>query len=407
MTFSQPDRRTFLRTALGVGAAYLVGCNNKTVESPPVAVGFDGSGMLPGTNLKEPLAGGQFLSPVPFFGEGMAPIGKKRKQGHDARLCLDLASLIEPETRVTPNDKFYIRTEDPDLLERKGPWKIGIGEFVAEEKVLKLDDLLPHVTSQGTTLLECAGNALDLSFGLLSVAHWSGVPIEKVFDIAKPTDKAKRVLFTGFDERTTKSTHSMPGASWIFTFDDLVKAKAYLATEMNGEPLPPDHGDPIRLIVPNWYGCCDIKWLTSIYFVGDDERATGQMIEFAQRTHQEGKPTMAKEFAPATLDLSAIPVAIEKWRVGEKLAYRVLGISWGGDKPSDKLQIRFGPGEDWTNVDAQTPQLPDLPFGIWCHKWEPTRTGYYTVEMKVDDPSIRTRRLDMGYYERRVAIMEV
>lgn len=399
------DRRTFLGTALGVGAAYL-GCAD---QSPPAlaAVGYDGSGKLPGTELVEPFTAGEYLEPVFFLGEDWSMIGQKRRQGHDARLSLDLATLVEPATRLTPNEKFYIRTEIPSALNPKMPWRVKFAGFVHEEQELSIEQLLPLVEPQTPTLLECAGNAPDLGFGLLSVAKWSGIPIEKVLDLAKPTDKAKRILISGYDDPTAPSNHSMPGASWIFTIDELMKAKAYLATEMNGAPLPPDHGYPIRLIVPNWYGCCEIKWLNYITFVGDDERVTGQMIEFAGRTHQEGKPTMVRDYAPATIDLAAVPVAVEKWRVGGKLAYRVVGISWGGDKPSDKLQIRFGPSEDWQPVTAQVAKLADLPFGVWCHKWEPKARGGYSITLKVDDPAIRTRRLDMGYYERKVRILEV
>ena len=63
-------------------------------------------------------------------------------------------------------------------------------------------------------------------------------------------------------------------------------------------PLTPDHGAPVRLVVPNWYGCACIKWVTHVEMVPDDEPATTQMREFAARTHQNGVPARARDYQP-------------------------------------------------------------------------------------------------------------
>ena len=112
-------------------------------------------------------------------------------------------------------------------------------------------------------LLECSGNARELRFGLLSVADWAGIPIREIIKLAQPTSKAKAILVNGFDDDSNLprsvaplyQPHSWPTCSWIFTFDQLVEAGAFLATEMNGAPLPKDQGAPVRLVVPGWYGC--------------------------------------------------------------------------------------------------------------------------------------------------------
>ena len=417
MSPSALPRRDFLRGALGLGAFYLSGCGGNRESRSDSPVGFDGSGKLPGTSLDDPFAAGEYLGPWKFENDNHALIGQKRQKGHDCRQSIDLAWLIEPATRLTPTEKFYIRTDFPDLLDPKVPWRVKIEGHVRETKEIPLAQLEALAEPQGAVLLECAGNTEGLAFGLLSVASWAGVPFSKILELAAPTPQAKRVLISGFDERTTtsKNSHSLPGASWIFTFDELARAKAFLATHINGVPLPPDHGAPLRLIIPNWYGCCDIKWLNEIRFVDDDEPATLQMIEFSGRTHQDidpeklpkGQPVLARQFIPATMDLAAIPVRIERWKIGGKRACRVLGITWGGEKPSDSLSIRFGTSEEWQPVSACVPQLPDLPFGIWCHRWQPERKGNYTVTLKFADRSIRTRRMDTNYYARRVRIPEV
>ena len=117
---------------------------------------------------------------------------------------------------------------------------------------------------------------------------------------------------------------------------------------MNGAPLTRDHGFPVRLIVPGWYGCSCIKWVDRIDLVPDDAPATTQMQEFAARTHQDiataaGRrtPPLARDFIPAVIDTAAMPVRVEKWIVDGRLAYRITGIIWGGSKPTNALSIRF------------------------------------------------------------------
>src|SRR4029453_17551387 len=126
------------------------------------------------------------------------------------------------------------------------------------------------------------------------------------------------------------------GGSWIFALDEL--REAFLATGMNGVPLPADHGAPVRLVVPGWYGCVCIKWVNAIEFVDDRVPPTGQMIEFAARTHQRGVPSRAIDFHAAAIDQAAFPVRVEHWSTGSRSAYRVIGILWGGEKPSNALE---------------------------------------------------------------------
>src|SRR5437867_560877 len=82
--------------------------------------------------------------------------------------------------------------------------------------------------------------------------------------LVTPESSGVRIAVSGVDDLTQRSQTSVPGASWIFSRDDIERAAAFLATRMNGAPLPRDHGSPIRLVVPGWYGCACIKWVTQI-----------------------------------------------------------------------------------------------------------------------------------------------
>ena len=351
------------------------------------------------------LAEGELFGTVPFVEEGSSPIGTLIEGSHLGRLVVDLANLTD-DTLVTPNDEFFIRTRYPDGLHPKGPWKIRARGHVREQTTIRLDSLLGDVEPMGLRLLECSGNSKRRKFGLLSSAEWSGIPIFKVIEKAHPTTKAKRVLIVGHDEHSDFRTPRGRGASWIFTFDELERAGAYLATEMNGKPLPKDHGEPVRLMVPNWYGCTCIKWVREIQLVDDETPSTQQMREFSSRTHQDGVPEMARDFIPATMDQTGIPVRVEKWRLDGKLFYRVWGVLWGGEKTTDRVVIRFNEDLPYKALESYE-HRNNRTWTLWSHTWRPVAPGRYKIQLAVDDPAIRTRRLDRGYYTCQIDIAEV
>jgi len=334
-----------------------------------------------------------------------SPLGVPLGSGLDGRFVLDLSTLT-PQSLITPASEFYVRTCRPDQLDSPTPWKIAIRGLVRAPRDLALDELRPMVESQGAHLMECAGNHRSAQFGLISAALWSGVPLTKVLEGVEPKTRATSVLISGFDQHSEPSDHSTAGASWIFTREQLESSGAFLATEMNGEPLLEDHGFPVRLVVPGWYGCTCIKWVNEIALVDEAAPATSQMREFADRTHQSGIPALARDFQPATIDLAAMPVRVEKWSIEGQIEYRVVGILWGGTRRITALSIRFNPDMGYVPVEHHDHQT-NATWSLWTHTWRPKSPGPYWIQLRVDDPGVRTRRLEMGYYSRKVTLSQV
>lgn len=356
-----------------------------------------------------PRPSGTFVGTVPFGvpGAQTAPLNRLLGAGLDARQFTDL-STISTDRLLTPAEHFFIRTQSPPALPDPASWSVAIGGLVASESKYDLASLEKHGRVSGRYLIECAGNADPNNYGLISVADWEGVPMTAVLDrmrAAGTTPGATRVLVSGFDvENTPQQTSrtSLPGCSWIFSRDDL--RQAILATTMNGAPLARDHGAPVRLVVPGWYGCACVKWIHRIDLVADGAPRTGQMWEFAARTHQIGPPALARDYIPATIDTAAVPVRIEQWSVDGRTEYRVVGIIWGGTKPTNALAIRFRATEPWVPIESCPMPKDTLTWSLWTHRWQPAAPGRYEIVLKVTDPAIRTRRLDLFYYVREVVI---
>jgi DMSO/TMAO reductase YedYZ molybdopterin-dependent catalytic subunit len=395
------SRRDFLST---VGAA--IPLNRLFRESEGIARQFVPH--FAGQNSTAPPAG-RFVRTMPlgrFDGLPASPLGRLVGAGLDARRFTDISTLT-PDTLVTPTDAFFIRTAASAASTRPGAWTLALGGRVRRQLELAVDEIVRDAAPMGTHLMECSGNVDPANFGLISTARWTGVPLAALLDRIEPLPGVSLIRVTGLDDDTRPWQSSLAGASWIFARDELQRAGAFLATAMNDAPLTRDHGAPMRLVVPNWYGCACIKWVTSIDVVAADEPPTGQMREFAVRTHQDGVPAFAREFAPATIELAAMPIRVEKWSVDGRTRYRVIGVRWGGTSRTPALTIRFRHTEAFVPVEDSASPASTTTWALWSHTWRPARAGRYQIALGVGERGIAARRLEMFYYTREVEVDEV
>jgi len=347
--------------------------------------------------------GGKLVGLVPFEDEQVAPPGTLIGTELDGRLFTDL-SRLSASRLITPSPEFFIRSAASRLLPDANQWKVSIEGLVERPSDLGIETLRKAAKPMGVHLMECAGNVALTRFGLISAADWVGVPVSDVLADARRKPRAAWVEVSGFDEYAQPSRTSVPGASWIFPAEQL--KHAFLATEMNGQSLSRDHGAPVRLVVPGWYGCACIKWVNRIAFVEEGVEASSQMQEYAVRTLQSGRPQIARDYDPATVDPAALPVRIEKWIVAVKIRYRIVGIAWGGSQPIKTLQIRFNPLEKFQPILGFRQEKTD-PWSIWTHTWSPRAPGACQIRLAVTDPPLRARKLDIGLYDRTVQITEI
>jgi DMSO/TMAO reductase YedYZ molybdopterin-dependent catalytic subunit len=385
-------RREMLKTSLAAGGATLLGFGDLRLPA------------LGRSRRADAAPQGRYLSVIEFVGEGLIPMETPMGAGLDGRLYTDLSS-VTPDHPITPNEKFYLRTRASELLDDRKPWAIKVTGPLQRPREIGMPALGKMARPAGSHLMECSGNVRFAHFGMLSVAAWAGVPVSEILDSARIDKPGSRVLISGFDRYPIPSSTSLPGASWIFTVDDLNSSQAFFATEMNGSSLTKDHGAPVRLLVPGWYGCTCIKWVNEITLVGEDVAVTSQMQEFAARTMQQGMPELAKHYRPAVIEQAAMPVRVEKWLVDGKITYRVHGIAWGGSRPVSGLEIRFNEAEDFIPV-ADFTQTSNDPWSFWMHPWTPKGPGTYSIQLRVKDNSVPARRLNSGYYVRSVEITE-
>jgi DMSO/TMAO reductase YedYZ molybdopterin-dependent catalytic subunit len=320
-------------------------------------------------------------------------------------------SLLRGDAPITPTAQVYVRTECPAAaaaVARQKAWTIAIGGASAS---LSIESLLRRARPMGTHLLECAGNNNPTNFGLMSVAAWDGVPLTDILpDVmrtAPTTATPTGLLVGGIDHDGQQSKTSTPGASWILPLASLDQLGAFLAVRMNGEALPLDHGRPVRLVIPRWYGCAWIKWVHEIRLVGADEPATSQMREYAGRTHQTRRYDLARDYTAPEIEAAAMPIRVDTWRGPLGFTYVITGIVWGGARPVERLEIRFGAQDSWKPFSVCPTPLTAAIWSLWTYRWRPDRPGQYEITLRISDTSVPQRRLDASYYLRQINIEQV
>ena len=262
-------------------------------------------------------------------------------------------------------------------------WRLTLGGRVLRPLDLDLDALRarPAVTRRVT--LECAGNGrARLSprpvsqpwlVEAVGTAEWTGVPLAALLAEAGVAEEAVEAVFTGADhgiERGVEQDYrrSLPLAAAADPARDVLVAYA-----MNGAPLPPQHGSPLRLVVPGWYGMAHVKWLHDITLT--DTPYTGFQQSVAYRLRQEaadpGEPVSL--MAPRALMVPpGFPDFMSRTRVVRPGSVSLIGRAWSGHGPISRVEISEDGGVVWTDAERRHDPAHPWAWCAWRHMWTAT-----------------------------------
>jgi hypothetical protein len=149
-----------------------------------------------------------------------------------------------------------------------------------------------------------------------------------------------------------------------------------LATRMNGEPLEPRHGFPLRLFVPGWYGVASVKWLKRIAVVDHHFEGYYQSTKYTyQRRTADGK--VVREIVGPMIVKSEIirPAVGDKLGLGSN---RVFGAAWAGEEAVAAVEVSADGGRTWGRADLIGPRA-EYSWVLWEYPWEVARPGAYTL----------------------------
>jgi hypothetical protein len=389
-------RRQLLAGAAGLGAGALI------VGWPAMAEAIEA---LPAPGQPS----GEFLGTVPFLNTGNVQFGEASGAGLEGRRFLDPSTLSE-STLVTPSDRFFLHTRKPDALPPADQWQVRVRLYGTGPERVPMEWFTAHERDMGVHLIEGASNGPGVEWGLISAARWTGVPVTELF-AGFSEEGLHGLLISGHDRHLQPVADAQAGASWIFSFDQLRETGAFLATKINGQPLSEDQGAPLRLVVPGWFGCAHIKWVQDVVAQDLQAPSTPQMLEYARRTFQKGKPRLAAHYHAAKTGLSLLPVRVERWRVDGEIVHRIVGIVWGGTAPVDQLSLRVV-AEDEPRKAVLTPQpithftwpASTSTWALWSHTVRLPAVGVHRIAPVRPDRQTYAPRIDGRTLLRRFVV---
>ena len=299
------------------------------------------------------------------------------------------------DTWITPNDLFHILTTMADPLPTIDPaaWRLSVDGLVEQPVTLTYDQLKALPGRKVVAVLECAGNSRNsvspplershLGNGYVGNAEWLGVPLHRVLERAGVKSSAREVVLEGMDRgKPAFAQEEVPFAKSL-PIEKALHPDTLLVYQMNGVPLPREHGGPVRAVVPGWYGTYHVKWLGRVGVI--DRSFDGVFMTRAWRMRRRVDGLVRDEAVTqvAVKSLIVRPAADAKLTVG---THTVAGAAWSGGKDIVSVQVSADGGRTWGF--AQLVESPAMyAWRFWEFPWRVTQPGSYTLMARATDTS--------------------
>ena len=294
---------------------------------------------------------------------------------------------------VTPPGLHYLLTHYDIPLLDASTWALTVDGHVENPLELDLAGLTSEATTTQRVTFECAGNGrakldprpvsqpwLDEAVG---TAAWTGVPLAAVLRRAGVRPGAVDVVFTGADHGVERGVEQ--DYQRALSVEDATADGVMLVHTMNGQPLPPQHGAPLRLVVPGWYGMTQVKWLTRITVL--DEPFTGYQNATAYRVTRApddpGEPV--RRIQPkALLRPPGFPDFQTRTRIVDEGTHQLTGRAWSGEAPVARVRVSVDAGATWHDA-ALDPAGDPFEWRRWRWTWTADRPGLTEVWVRATD----------------------
>ncbi|WP_030843019.1 sulfite oxidase [Streptomyces sp. NRRL F-4474] len=303
---------------------------------------------------------------------------------------------------LTPIDRFFVRNHTSTPRVDVGTWRLKVwGDGLAAGPVeFSYERLRSLRAVERTLFIECAGNGRSFystqqgqpvtgtawTLGAIGVGHWRGARLSDVLRLAGVTRGAVDVLPRGLDDEVVANgvnlgrvRRPLPVAKAL---DDVL-----LAYEMNGRPLPPDHGGPVRLVVPDWVGISSIKWVGDIEVSGEALYSpwnTDMYRLFGPNHPAQGSAPLTRQTLKSAFELElGATVPVHRTRL-------LTGRSWSAAAPVTRVEVSTDGGGHWRRA-----RLHDSPrrggWVRWSVPWTPRKAGATALLARASDGTGRTQ----------------
>ncbi len=330
--------------------------------------------------LAEDAADVPFTDLPPNFNPGANPNAPTR--------VLDIRKIDGP---YTPKDQFFAvqHMDRPEI--DPAAYRLKLTGLVNKPAEFTLADLQAMRSTETAAGYECSGNSPRSVEGLSSCGLFKGVRLSDVLKHVGVDSKAREVVFFGTDRgpqevvfrQQTFKVDQQFGRS--ITLENAMKPAPLLAYALNGEPLTRGQGFPVRLIMPGWYGVCNVKWLSEVHlqedrYLGNYQARWYRSVVGVGGTGEDNDPgTQWVETEITRMHLKSVIARVRKKGGAHEIAGFVLND--GSPLKSVEVQIDNGPWQKATLASTNT----QYSWKLFSYRWESATAGEHTLVSRAID----------------------
>jgi DMSO/TMAO reductase YedYZ molybdopterin-dependent catalytic subunit len=294
---------------------------------------------------------------------------------------------------VTPVGLHYLLVHYDIPATDPSGWRLTLGGSVVRPLALSLDELRERPRHTVRVTMECAGNgrarllprpiSQPWLVEAVGTADWTGVRLADILAEADVGASAVEAVFTGADHGVERGFEQDYQRS--LPVSDALRPEVLLADEMNGQPLPLQHGFPLRLVVPGWYGMAHVKWLRAIDLV--DVPFTGFQNTVAYRLRQdpgeEGEPVARME-PRALVAPPGFPDFMSRERIVRSGEVVIEGRAWSGRAPIARVEVSTDDGLTWADAKLDSGAEHPWAWRRWRFAWN-VQPGRHVLAARATD----------------------
>ncbi|MFJ4620690.1 sulfite oxidase [Streptomyces sp. NPDC088812] len=309
---------------------------------------------------------------------------------------------------VTPPGLHYLLTHyDIPHVPDASAWRLTVSGRVRRALSLSPSQLRAYPTVTTRVTMECAGNGRALLtprpvsqpwlVEAVGTADWTGVPLRLLLDEAGVASDVVDVVFTGADhgvERGVEQDYRRSLPLDVAVGDEPTVLVAYA---MNGEPLPPQHGSPLRLVVPGWYGMAQVKWLRDITVVDTPFTGFQQSVAYRVRQVPEEAGEPVTRIAPRALLIPpGFPDFMSRTRVVAPGPVLLEGRAWSGRAPVTSVEVSADGGATWNPAELEPDHRHRWAWRRWSFPWSAV-PGDHVLSTRARDAAGSTQPLEQPW----------
>lgn len=293
---------------------------------------------------------------------------------------------------ATPVEQFFVRNHFQMPVIDGAEWKLAIDGEIKNSLSLSYEDLMQMPSEELQVLLECAGNSrasvqppiegLLWDHSGVSSALWKGVMVREVLNRAGVKETAREVLFEGADQGKEYGSSGETRFAMSLPMEKALDDDTILAYEINGETLTPEHGYPLRLLVPGWFGMTSVKWLTRISVLDYPFQGYHQSNYYVFL--DEGKDDGVPKERVSSMRVKSLITWPGRGEVLEPGIHQVRGVAWSGHGAVDRLEVSTDGGQCWRLADLGKTES-SYSWRSWQYRWEALEPGHFLIRARATD----------------------